>query len=62
MPLKQGSGQSAISANIEELMRTGCPQKQAIAIAMKEAGQSRKQIGVKKKAGSYTTAQAQQPA
>ncbi len=38
MPLKKGKGKKAISANIRELMGSGRPQKQAIAIAMRTAG------------------------
>ena len=37
MPLKQGSSQKTISANIGELVRYGRPVKQAAAIAYKEA-------------------------
>lgn len=42
MPLKKGSSKKVISANIRELRRSGRPQKQAVAIAMNEAGKSRK--------------------
>jgi len=41
MPLKKGSGKKAISSNISRLMHEGYPQKQAIAIAMSEAGKSK---------------------
>lgn len=42
MPLKKGKSKETISANIRELMHSGRPQKQAVAIAMHEAGMSRK--------------------
>jgi hypothetical protein len=42
MPLKKGKSKKTISANISELMRSGYPQKQAIAIAYNTAGKSRK--------------------
>lgn len=38
MPLKKGSPQKTVSSNIRKLMHEGRPQKQAIAIAMSEAG------------------------
>lgn len=41
MPLEKGSSKSAVSSNISELVKSGHPQKQAIAIAMKEAGLSK---------------------
>ena len=42
MPLMKGSSKQAISSNISELMHSGRPQAQSIAIAMKKAGKSRK--------------------
>ena len=42
MPLTPGKSQAVISRNIAELRRSGRPEKQAIAIAMSEAGKSRK--------------------
>lgn len=41
MPLKKGKSKKVISDNIRELMHSGRPQKQAIAIAMSEAGKSK---------------------
>jgi hypothetical protein len=45
MPLKQGSSQKTISANISEMMRAGRPQKQAIAAALSTARKSRAEGG-----------------
>ena len=41
MPLKKGSSQKIVSSNIKELMDTGRPQKQAIAIALSESRKKR---------------------
>jgi len=42
MPLQKGKSQTVISNNIAELRSTGRPEKQAVAIAMNEAGKSKK--------------------
>lgn len=42
MPLKKGKSQKVVAANVKELMSTGRPQKQAVAIALSEAGKSKK--------------------
>jgi hypothetical protein len=42
MPLKKGRSKKVVSANIGELVRSGRPTDQAVAIAMQKAGKSRK--------------------
>lgn len=41
-PLRGGKSRKVVSSNIRELMHSGRPQKQAVAIALKKAGLSRK--------------------
>jgi hypothetical protein len=41
MPLKRGSSDKTVSANISKLREEGRPQKQAVAIALRQAGRSR---------------------
>jgi len=42
MPLQKGKSEKVISRNIAELMKSGYPQRQAIAIAYSEAGKSKR--------------------
>lgn len=52
MPLKKGKTPKIISENIRELIHSGHPQKQAVAIALSEArrcGKKRQKRKVKKK-------------
>ena len=42
MPLRKGSSKKVISQNIRTEMHAGKPQRQAIAIAMRKAGKSRR--------------------
>lgn len=49
MPLKKGSSDETVSANISRLRHEGYPQKQAVAIAYSEAGRSRKRTRTRKR-------------
>lgn len=46
MPLVLGTSRKAVSKNIDELVKSGRPPKQAVAIAMDKAGKGRKKGGV----------------
>lgn len=49
MPLKKGRSQKIIGFNISELIHSGRPKKQSIAIAFSKAGMSRKKRKKKKR-------------
>ena len=47
MPLKKGCSKKAIAYNIAELIRSGRPKKQAVAIALSKCRKKKKKKGKK---------------
>lgn len=49
MPLKKGKSNTVISSNIKELVKSGRPQKQAVAISLSTKGKAMQKAPYKKK-------------
>lgn len=49
MPLKKGTSQETVSTNIREMMKSGRPQKQAIAAALAMKRESQKKWKMSRK-------------
>jgi hypothetical protein len=63
MPLESGSSKATIGRNIATEMNSGKPQKQAVAIAMRQAGQARDDglLGVRRGREIHFGARDEQP-
>lgn len=57
MPLTPGKSKAVVSSNIKELVESGRPQKQAVAIALstarKSGGAGKKKVGIRMKSSGY---------
>lgn len=61
MPLKRGSSQKTISANISEMVRSGYPQKQAVAASLNQARRTGKFLGGPQMGETTTTVEGPVP-
>lgn len=55
MPLKKGSSKKTVRENVRELIMSGRPQKQTVAISLSEADRSKKKTTKKKSTKKKTT-------
>lgn len=53
MPLMSGRSKKAVSRNVSEMMKSGKPQKQAVAIALSKAGRSKNRSALSRHKMSY---------